>query len=186
MGLDYKKYTDEELVQMFDGSNKDGAFAELYKRYRSQIYSFCKDKVRNDFLMDVVQDVFMKLYDVSSRNKNITNVKAYLYKAAFNTSMNYKSKKANSEIPLDVNLHDVPTEDDSDKHNMLEILEQAVGSLSKDHQTIFTLREYEGHSFNDICDKLGISLSTAKVRAFRARNRVREILEEHISELNQT
>ena len=63
-------------------------FEEIYNKYYSQVYKFvfrmvgCKDETE-----DILQEVFIKMYNYLGNNNNIINPKAWLLKVAANTSM---------------------------------------------------------------------------------------------------
>jgi RNA polymerase sigma-70 factor (ECF subfamily) len=49
----------------------------------------------------------------------------------------------------------------------------------------FGLREYDGMPYQEIADLLNIKLETAKVRVFRAKQKIREILEPYLNEFSR-
>jgi RNA polymerase sigma-70 factor (ECF subfamily) len=66
---------------------------------------------------------------------------------------------------------------------MLQLISMALELLPSDMREIFVLREYDGLSYNEISTLLNIKLDTAKVRVFRARQRIKEILQPYLNEL---
>jgi RNA polymerase sigma-70 factor (ECF subfamily) len=61
----------------------------------------------------------------------------------------------------------------------------AMELLPHDQKEVFVLREYDGLSYNEISAMLNIKLETAKVRVFRARQRIKEILEPYLNEFSK-
>ena len=61
----------------------------------------------------------------------------------------------------------------------------AMELLPHDMREAFVLREYDGLSYNEISEMLNIKLDTAKVRVFRARQKIKEILEPYLNELSK-
>jgi RNA polymerase sigma-70 factor (ECF subfamily) len=51
---------------------------------------------------------------------------------------------------------------------------QWMEALPKKQRQVIHLRDVEGHSYNEICDILGIDLTMVKVRLFRARKTLKE------------
>ncbi len=67
------------------------------------------------------------------------------------------------------------------RETTLTLLQEALGSLSPTDRAVITLLELEDRPVNDVAVKLECGVSAVKVRAHRARNRLRKILERMIS-----
>jgi RNA polymerase sigma-70 factor (ECF subfamily) len=57
--------------------------------------------------------------------------------------------------------------------------------LPTDYKEAFVLREYEGLSYQEIAELTESSLSTVKIRIFRAKQKIREILAPYVADLSQ-
>jgi RNA polymerase sigma-70 factor (ECF subfamily) len=68
---------------------------------------------------------------------------------------------------------------------MLKLIHMAMELLPHDMKEAFVLREYDGLSYQEISTLLNIKLDTAKVRVFRARQRIKEILEPYLNEFTK-
>jgi len=77
--------------------------------------------------------------------------------------------------------NDIPHE----KKELLELITKAMETLPEDYKEAFVLREYEGLSYQEIADLTETSLSTVKIRIFRAKQKIREILAPYVAELSQ-
>ena len=69
------------------------------------------------------------------------------------------------------------------RHTALEILGRALDLLPDDYREVFVLREYNGLSYIEIAEAVGVSLDTIKIRIFRAKKRLREILAPSLGEM---
>jgi RNA polymerase sigma-70 factor (ECF subfamily) len=67
---------------------------------------------------------------------------------------------------------------------MMQLIAMALELLPADMREAFVLREYQGLSYNEITVVLDIKLETAKVRVFRARQKIKEILQPYLKELH--
>ena len=63
------------------------------------------------------------------------------------------------------------------REEIRKLLEQAVAKLPDAFRTVFVLREIEGLSSEETAEVLGVPPATIKTRLFRARHRLKEMLE---------
>jgi RNA polymerase sigma-70 factor (ECF subfamily) len=78
---------DSELIDRAGQGDRD-AFAALYRRHFQGLYDFALRIVRDDDLAaDVVQSTFVKAWDAARRQKEVANVKAWLYTIAHNLAI---------------------------------------------------------------------------------------------------
>lgn len=73
------------------GKDQDVAFFEnIFRTYFSPLCKLVFELVKDqDASEDIVQDVFMKLWNRRSDLQLSTSIKSYLYKAAINTALNH-------------------------------------------------------------------------------------------------
>jgi RNA polymerase sigma-70 factor (ECF subfamily) len=67
------------------------------------------------------------------------------------------------------------------REQIRKLLEQAVAKLPDTFRTVFVLREIEGLSNEETADVLGVPAATVKTRLFRARRRLKEMLQPEMS-----
>jgi RNA polymerase sigma-70 factor (ECF subfamily) len=60
----------------------------------------------------------------------------------------------------------------------IDIIFRCVEKLSENQRMVFQLREIEGMSYKDIAKSLNMSEELVKVSLFRARRKIKELLEE--------
>lgn len=182
-----EKYSDHDLFRMLSEGNKEGelAFLEIYRRYSGRIFAYCKRFLgdRED-AMDVFQETFIRFYQTSKEEREMTNLPAFLLKIARNLCLNLlRQRKQSTEVKDYMSF--INTEIISENNELLSLIKKAINKLPEDFREIFILREYEGMSYNEIAQHLNISLPLVKVRLFRAKEKLREILEPYISELSK-
>ena len=66
-----------------------------------------------------------------------------------------------------------------------DLLLHKKGFLNSCSNESFVLREYDGLSYQEIADLTQTSLATVKIRIFRAKQKIREILAPYLSDLSQ-
>jgi RNA polymerase sigma-70 factor (ECF subfamily) len=67
----------------------------------------------------------------------------------------------------------------------LQLITTALDMIPDDYREVFILREYEGLSYAEIAEVVDSSLSNVKVRIFRAKQKIRDILTPYIREFSE-
>jgi RNA polymerase sigma factor (sigma-70 family) len=86
-------------------------------------------------------------------------------------------------IPFEEDLYVTPVSRNMEENEMLSLIQSAIQQLSHDQREAFVLREYDGLPYNEICTLLNLPLDTVKVRVFRARQRIKAILDPYINDM---
>jgi RNA polymerase sigma factor (sigma-70 family) len=82
-----REAADRELIDRAEQGDRE-AFAALYRRHFQGLYDFALRIVRDDDLAaDVVQSTFVKAWDAARKQKEVGNVKAWLYTIAHNLAI---------------------------------------------------------------------------------------------------
>jgi len=184
--------TDEELMLACQkGDSK--ALDKLYKRYYQRIYSFIRRYVNdNDKAQDILQETFLRVFNWREKYAPTAKFASWLYRIARNLCIDEKRRywnrmveldsqaglDENSQGPIEVEPEKGfnPREalDDSDR---METIRSAIESLSEEQRDVIVLNKYQGLSYQEIGEVLGISTESVKQRAYRAHLKLREMLE---------
>lgn len=165
---------------MQDEENKIIEFTILFNRYKKSIYNYAlkmlRDKMRAD---DVVQDVFIKLFENLNNIYNKQSVQFWLFKTARNEMVGYlRSTKNKKLITTVVDLEEVEVEN---KENLAEQIENKelrklifseLQNINDDFKEVFVLREYSGLSYKEIASLLEIDEELVKSRLYKARQKL--------------
>ena len=177
-------YTDEELIALL-GDNKriaEGAFQEIYNRYSSMVHAYCI-RVLNDAEQaeDFFQETFIRFFQHVKVNPDATNISGFLITISRNLCLNYKRDKR-TLIPIDG--LEIGTEKNQNYENreLLELITYAMDLIEFDYREAFVLREYDGLPYNEIAEITGTTVTNAKSRVFRAKNKIKEILQPYLQE----
>jgi len=177
--------SDQELYEMIcrGGSESERGFKELYRRYAPRIHAYCykilEDKEEAE---DVFQETFVKFYMGARQERMMTNLSGYIFRIARNLSLNRIRDRAPFE-PIEGVEIKVNADHSLEKNELLGLIAGAVELLDLEYREAFILREYENMSYEEIADIVGCSLANAKSRVFRARQKIRKLLEPNIKEL---
>lgn len=183
----FSKYDDETLVKKLrnDPKKSEAAFTELYKRYAGQVNAYCLKALGDESAAeDIFQETFIKFHAKVRADGNKTNVPGFLITIARNLCLNHK-RNAKPTTPIeDVRLFTPPNQN-SEKKELLDLINAALELLDFDYREAFILREYQGMSYKEIAEVCEIGLSNAKSRVFRARNKIKEILSPFLEDIEK-
>lgn len=179
-------YSDSELFYLLksDKRTSERAFAELYNRLSPRIYAYCRRFLGDrEEARDVFQETFVKFFQSAKKEREMTNVPAFILRIARNLCVNIKrhEKPAISYEDYMIVNHD----NRDDKDELLNLIKMAMELLPLDYKESFILREYEGLSYSEIAELTDAPLSTVKIRIFRAKQRIREILSPYLADLSK-
>ncbi len=168
------------MLEEFRGGSRD-AFRLLYDRFEYPIYRFCKHLTGDEATArDAFQETFIKMYEHRCDLKTI-NIESWLFSIARRVCLNLIRMRRRQHEAFDERLHTNSASSESDDI-LRDHLSRALSMLPLSLREAIILRDIEGHSYADIADIVGIDLSLAKVRVFRARLILRRILSPIVTE----
>ncbi|HVZ42119.1 MAG TPA: RNA polymerase sigma factor [Candidatus Kapabacteria bacterium] len=177
--------SDADLCAMLRGERDaaERAFKELYRRYASRIHAYCYKILSNkEEAEDVFQETFVKFYTSAQQEREMTNVAGYLFRIARNLSLNRIRDRSDLDTLEGIEIAGTPDRS-LENSELLSLIASAVELLDLEFREAFVLREYENMPYEEIADLLGISVSNAKSRVFRARQKIKKLLAPNIREL---
>jgi RNA polymerase sigma-70 factor, ECF subfamily len=178
------EYTDTELFAFLRGEQAEWAFSELYARHSAMVYGYAVRALGDrDAAADIFQETFLRLLKVAAKEHDIANVKGYILIIARNLCINHKHRNPFNIESYDEELHFNEDHTNADSKELLDLIALAVEKLPFDMREPFILREYQGLPYAEVASIVGISMEAAKLRVFRARIKIREILEPYLNEL---
>jgi RNA polymerase sigma-70 factor (ECF subfamily) len=172
--------SDVDLIEAFRAGD-ERAFAELYTRYKSEIYTFCLRMLGGDSAEagDAYQETFIKVYEKLHTFRYGENVKGWIYMIARNVALNiYRSKRPEETI------ENHPYLPSTERHlspefageQLREAIEEAVATLPIEFREPFILREFDGLGYPEIAEITQTTITLTKVRIHRAKQRLRKLL----------
>jgi RNA polymerase sigma-70 factor, ECF subfamily len=166
----------------FQNNSSEEVIEALFRSYYPVL---CKSlfKILKDVSLaeDIVQEVFLKIWDMRADLKMNEGIKSYLYKACYNTALNHiKTEKRESELDANSNLL-ISYESAERSLNFLEAESQimkAIELLPPKTQLVFTLSRFEELSYKEIAERLDVSVKSVEKHMGIALQRLRENLKE--------
>jgi RNA polymerase sigma-70 factor (ECF subfamily) len=154
------------LMRMSEGDRQ--AFRELYLHYTPILYSFIKSLCNNNEALceDIVQEVFIKLWENRANAANIQQVRPYLLKAAKNRFLNELRKQKNEQAFINNRLYNgIDTE--TPEHQLtfkegMRLGDEALARLSPKRRLIVEMSTREELSLDEIAARVGTSKNVVK------------------------
>lgn len=188
MKNNFKNLSDEELALFLsqDDNSARLAFDEIYSRYSAKIFLYCKKIFHNETLaQDVFQETFINFFESCRKGREMTNVQGFLIKIARNISLNEKNKtKQEFSYINDVEIPYYDNEFEIEKND--KFLDMALKTLPDKYREVLILKEFMNMSYNDISLVLDMNPSMVRIRIFRAKNKLREVLLPYMNEYKKS
>jgi len=164
------------LLELSQGSEL--AFTKLYNQYKNIVYSTALKITKSKTLAEeVVQDVFLKIWQNHENLAEITNFENYLFIISRNHIFDMIKKIAReTNLVSDRNYKNRVSDDTDnaikdDQYNI--ILNQIIEQLPPQQQKIYKMAKWDGLSHQKIGENLGISTETVKKHMAQALKFVR-------------
>jgi RNA polymerase sigma-70 factor (ECF subfamily) len=177
--------TDEDLLRATRAGD-EGAFLEIYRRYRDRVFGFAYRMTGSaETARDVAHTCFASLLaDPQRYDARRAALGTYLCQAARNLSLRHASR-AWREPATGVQADLQTARGASPLETLLEeervrIVRQAVSCLPPLHREVLILVEYEDLDLATVAEVVGADVGAVKVRLHRARRKLRAVLEEPV------
>ena len=185
-----RKLNDNELIVMFQNGDRE-VFRILVERYQERIrnllYSIFHDK---DFIDDLAQEVFVKVYQALPRFRFEASFYTWLYRIAVNRSRDELRKKKirrffsfqplDEGIEAELHRHISVAPENRDTQ---EIVALGLQTLPEKFRTAVVLKDIDGLSYEEIAKVMHCELGTVKSRISRARTMLRKALKPLLEEV---
>jgi RNA polymerase sigma-70 factor, ECF subfamily len=162
--------TDTEAIVRVLAGERD-AFELLVHRYQNSLYRYARGLgMEHDNAVDLVQDTFVKAYVRLAQCRDREKFLSWLFRIFRNTMLDWLKDIRRTEVSLADVVDPADPADFAERQSLRELLGGAMAALPPILREAFLLRHQLGHSYEEIADIAGISLSAAKMRVMRARD----------------
>ncbi len=176
-----KSYSEQELLYRVRDHDKE-AFNEIYDRYYPKLRGYVMKFVKvSQFAEDIVQDAFLKVWEIRDTIDPEKYFSGYLFTITRNLVFKFLKAAANNNDVLDeILISTVPTDPEAGnlvewKELSLEI-QQAIQMLPPKRREVFLLCKEDQMSYDEVSAKLGISRNTIKEHMVLAMKSIKEYL----------
>jgi len=175
--------TDKLLIGLKNGDKS--VFETIYREYYVPLCYFCVKYV--DSLSDaeeIVQEVFVKVWEKHAEVEINTSLKSYLHRSVQNSALNYIKKqkivdkyRQSEEGGSRTSYHDGQSSMEDAELRM--VIKKAILELPEKRREIFELSRFEGMKYSKIADTLSISVKTVENQMTKALKYLRVVLKDY-------
>ena len=183
MDTPYETQTDEELALAIQSGDEE-PFGVLMDRYGKKLMRYGRKFLSNpDNIEDLVQDIFIKVYQNIQSFDAERKFSPWIYRIAHNSFINHIRKNANEPLLvfnfdalIDHPVYKDPLVEQKENEELRVLVERGIEQLPPLYREVVTLHYFEDLGYQEIAEVLHIPIGTVGVRLRRAR----EILSKHI------
>ena len=152
---------EDEILIKYLRKNDRKAYSILFDKYFERLFTFAVRVVfREDVANDIVQEIFISLYEKSEILNYDLSLKSYLFNSVRNRCFNYlRDRKVEEEV--------------------LRKIQEVMLELPEKCREVCRRRFFEGKKFEEIAEELDISESTARVQTHRGMEMLRQRFAEY-------
>ena len=174
------------INQVLDGNTQ--VFSVLVDRYKDLVFTLALRMVKDrEEAEEVSQDTFIKVYKKLNKFKGESKFSTWIYKVTYNTCLDriktYKRKYNTVEIN-EYTAHQVKTSttayDTLVEQEQAEQLRNCINLLPSEDSFLLSLFYFEEQSLEEIAKVIGITANNVKVKLYRSRKKLANILKENL------
>ena len=162
------------------------AFAELVDRHKDNVYTLAQKICGNpEDAEEVAQDSFIKVFRSLKSFRFKSSFHTWLYRIVYNTAITRLRQKRTDILKIEdfpVDAVDFLREGADEQYAEMEykraLISFALQKIDPDQRALISLHYWQELSIDEIASVSGLSHSNVKIRLFRARNRLKEIIKE--------
>ncbi len=167
-------------------SSKQEKFEALVRAYSEDLYRlafwFCKNHSLAD---DLVQESFMRAWRSIDKLKDDKAAKAWLITILRREHARHCSNKHTKQLSIDdIDLEQLPVMQVNEHSAKNELLRKALAGLPEDYRIPLLMQVIGGYSGDEIAAIMNISAAAVMTRLFRARKKLKSVLELNSNVIN--
>jgi RNA polymerase sigma-70 factor (ECF subfamily) len=157
------------------------AFEKLFTLYCQPLINFARRYVKDTHIAEnIVQDIFVKIWQNRTQLNPLSDIKIYLYTAVKNRSYKYirhldVKRRANANLNLMLLWVKTP-EDERNEQEIISAINKAIEKLPKQARIIFSMNRFDNLTYKEIARIQNISVKTVETHMGRALKSLRDQL----------
>jgi RNA polymerase sigma-70 factor (ECF subfamily) len=166
------------------------AFEEIVRTYLPRVLAVAQNLVgRAGDAEDVAQEVFFKVHQKLANFREEASLYTWLYRVTVNTATDFMKRRSHRPLGQVEELDHLPVQDSGDtplaavaRADLAREVREAIQEVPGAFRTVLVLREIEQLTYEEIAKTMKCSIGTVESRLFRARARLKAILESRFRE----
>ena len=167
------EHIEKDLISRLKSGDM-AAFQKIYDSFCKPLYRFTFSYMKDSFdAEEIVQDVFLKLWEKRDEVDELKSFKSYLYRITVNKIFN-ELKHRVVKRKYDQHLLNIELVNDETPESAIQFqelnnkLEQLLSKLPEQQRNIFIMSRWQGLSNTEIALNLGLSARTVENQIYRA------------------
>jgi RNA polymerase sigma factor (sigma-70 family) len=161
------------------------AYSGIVETHKNRVYNLAfRICCNHEEAEEISQDSFLKAYRALGSFRRKSSFSTWLYRIVYNTAISHVRTKKREILSLE----DFPastadfigtgtTEEEAENEYRRSLLNFAFQKISDEDRSLITLHYYEEMSIEEMSEVTGISKSNIKVKLFRARQKMLQVIE---------
>ncbi len=173
--------TEDHIIEGLQ-SGRESAYRQLFERFYRKLVIFAMKYIGDrEVARDLVQDLFLGIYESRQSISIQTSLRSYLYSAMKNRCLNHIKHRAVREKHASMIIHSGKGEDE-ELEELIETTElearifKIVSKLPHRCRHIFILSRVDGKRNREIADDLNLSIRTVETQISKALKSLRDNL----------
>ncbi len=167
---------DEDIIRRVLNGDRN-AYALLVDKYKDRVFSLALRIVRNrELAEEIAQDAFVKAYVSLDKFRKEAGFSTWIYRITYNTAVSETRKKKYKTYNTERIEQPEDVEKTEEEEKQYQLLERAVAALAPKDQLIITLYYFEKMKLEQISEITGLTVSNVKVKLFRIRQKLKEVI----------
>lgn len=167
---------DDELMRLTREARlgSEAAFSALFERFQTPLVNYIYRLVGDwEAAHDLAQDTFLKAYTALPRTDETLQISPWLYRIATNTALDsLRRRKRITWVPFNLDMDpEAPMSDTPQRQADSDAIQSALAQVPADQRTCLVLNMYQGLSYKEIAETIGISVNLVAVRIYRGREK---------------
>lgn len=173
-------------------SGDHNAFAKIMEKYQRYVAKVISKHIPRDYVEEVAQDVFIEAFQSLKSYRGKSSLQHWLATIAVRVSYKFWKKKYQSKEKVWSDLEQIQQEDverwvasksiedfiqETSNQERQEMLQWALSKFSPEDKMVIELVYLEGLSGKEAAEMLGWTTTNVKVRAFRCRQKLKQIFQ---------
>jgi RNA polymerase sigma factor (sigma-70 family) len=182
--------TDTAIIEEVLNGN-ESAFAELISRYQNYVFTLTLRIVKSrEDAEELAQDSFIKAFRALPDFKGTSKFSTWLYTIVYTTSLSFLRKKRINTFSIDnENVFEIISNNNAEQaSNLMEqksrssMVNKAIDLLAPDDALVISLFYKGEQSLDEIGKVMDLEPNTVKVRLFRARKKLKDVMESNFAQ----
>lgn len=181
--------SDEKDIRLFEKVKQGSveAFEILFRTYYPELMDYCTRIVSDSQeAEEIVQDLFFTMWNKKEELKIHSSVRSYLFRSAHNNCLLHLQRKVVRKRYQDAVIRNEPVRYPDPSESLREaelsgIIQKTLNKLPERTREIFRMSRTEELKYQEIADRLTISVKTVEANMGKALKILRQVLKEYMT-----